>query len=176
MPGRTTVAKRYAESVVAISRQENSWDQWRKDFDLLRDVLRDPKLRLLLESPRVEPGQRREVLDRAVGDRISPSTLNLLRVMGRRGRLGLFEDLLVWFDEMADRELGVRRYTVSSATPLSEEQRQRLRSQLSVAGGQVILTEQVDPALIGGLVLRHEDLIRDYSIKTRLEALRERLN
>lgn len=176
MPGRTTAAKRYAEAVVAIARQEKSWDRWRADFDLLRQVLKDPRLRLLLESPRVEASQRRDLLEQAVGNQVSAATLNLLKVMGRRGRLGLFEDLLTWFDEMADRELGVRRYTVTSATPLSGEQRQQLTTHLGGSGGQVVLTEVVDPGLIGGLVLRHEDMIRDYSIKTRLEALRERLN
>src|SRR5688572_15920111 len=137
MPGRTTAAKRYAEAIVAIARQEKSWDQWRQDFDLLRDVLRDPRLRLLLERPRVERGQRRELLEQAVGDRISANALNLLKVMGRRGRLGLFEDLLTWFDEMADRELGIRRYTVTSATPLSDAQRARLQAQLGGSGGEV---------------------------------------
>ena len=176
MPGRTTAAKRYAEAVAAIARQENSWEQWRNDFDVLRGALAEPKLRVLLTSPRVEAGQRRDLLEQAVGGRVSPNTLNLLKVMGRRGRLGLFEDLLLWFDEIADREQGVRRYQVTSATPLTDAQRERLRTQLGSGGGQIILTEQVDPTLIGGLILRHEDMIRDYSIKTRLETLRERLN
>lgn len=176
MPGRNTAAKRYAEAVVAIARQEKSWQRWRSDFDLLRQVLKDPRLRLLLESPRVEASQRRDLLEQAVGNQVSTATLNLLKVMGRRGRLGLFEDLLTWFDEMADRELGVRRYSVTSAAPLNDQQRQQLTDHLGRSGGQVVLTEVVDPALIGGLVLRHEDMIRDYSIKTRLEALRERLN
>ena len=176
MPGRTTAAKRYAEAVAAIARQQGTWEQWRKDFDVLRDVLSDPKLKALLESPRVESGQRRDALERAVGGRVANDTLNLLKVMGKRNRMGLFEDLLIWFDELADREQGVKRYTVTSATPLSEQQRERLRSQLAGPTGVVILTEKVDPSLIGGIVLRHEDMIRDYSIKTRLESLRERLN
>ena len=176
MPGRTTAAKRYAEAVAAIARQQGTWEQWRKDFDDLREVLADPKLKALLESPRIEAGQRRDALERAVGGRVAADTLNLLKVMGKRNRMGLFEDLLIWFDEMADREQGVRRFTVTSAAPLTEQQRERLRSQLAGSKGIVILTEQVDPTLIGGLVLRHEDMIRDYSIKTRLESLRERLN
>ena len=176
MPGRTTAAKRYAEAVAAIARQNNTWAQWRQDFDVLRDALAEPKLRVLLMSPRIEPGQRRELLEQALGNRVSADTLNLLKVMGRRGKLGLFDDLLVWFDEMADRAQGVRRYHVNSAAPLTEAQRERLRAQLGGGDGVVILTEQVDPSLIGGLVLRHEDMIRDYSIKTRLETLRERLN
>ena len=179
MPGRTTAAKRYAEAVAGIARQENSWEQWRKDFDVLGETLSDPRLRVLLTSPRVEPGQRRELLEQALGGRISTNTLNLLKVMGRRGRLDLFEDLLTWFNEIADREQGVRRFHVTSATPLSEAQRERLRAQLGGGpgtSGQVILTEQVDPGLIGGIVLRHEDTIRDYSIKTRLDTLREHIN
>ena len=50
MPGRTTAAKRYAEAVAAIARQENSWDQWRKDFDVLSETLSDPRLRVLLNG------------------------------------------------------------------------------------------------------------------------------
>jgi F-type H+-transporting ATPase subunit delta len=176
MPGRTTAAKRYAEAVAAIARQENSWEQWRRDFGVLREALAEPRLRVLLTSPRVEPGQRRDLLDQAFGSRVAPATLNLMKVMGRRGRLGLFEDLLVWFDEMADREQGIRRYHVTSAAPLSDAQRERLRTQLGSGRNQVILTEQVDESLIGGLILRHEDMIRDYSIKTRLDTLREHLN
>jgi F-type H+-transporting ATPase subunit delta len=70
----------------------------------------------------------------------------------------------------------VRRFGVTSATPLSDEQRQRLRDHLGASNGQVILTERVDASLLGGLVVQQEDIIRDYSVKARLESLRDRLN
>jgi F-type H+-transporting ATPase subunit delta len=177
MPGRTPAAKRYAEAVAAIARQENSWEQWRRDLDAVRDVTQNPQLRVMLESPRMAAGQRGAMLDQAFGGRVSANTLNLLKVMGRRGRLGLLSDMLVWFDEIADRELGVRRYVVTTAIPLAPEQRAQLRQRLG--GGDertLIIAERVDPSLIGGLVLQQDDIIRDYSIKTRLETLRERLN
>ena len=179
MPGRTTAAKRFAEAVAAIARQDASWEQWRRDLGAIGDALRNAELRLLLESPRASAGQRRELLERAFADKIAPATMNLLKVMARRGRMSLFEDLLVWFNEIADREMGVRRYTVTTAAPLDDEQRRRLRDRLAAPGArdaQLILTERVDPALLGGLVLQQEDVIRDYSVKARLESLRERLN
>ena len=176
MPGRTTAAKRYAEAIAAIARQEGSWDRWRQDLELVSQMIQNPELSLMLESPRVAAGQRGQLLDEALGGRVSAATLNLLKVMGRRGRIPLLPDMLVWFHEMADRALGVRRYTVTTATPLSDDQRQRLRDRLASGGGQVLLTEQVEPKLLGGMVLRHEDLIRDYSIRARLESLRDRLN
>ncbi|MGI8422779.1 MAG: ATP synthase F1 subunit delta [Chloroflexota bacterium] len=176
MPGRTTAAKRYAEAVAAIARQESSWEQWRRDLGLVGEGLQDSELRLMLESPRVNAEQKAALLERAFGGRVAPQVLSLLKVMGKRGRLTLAPDMLKWFDEIADRALGVRRYVVTSATPLTDEQRQRLRSQLGGTTGQLVLTEHVDPAIIGGLIVRHDDMILDFSIKTRLETLRERLN
>ena len=92
-----------------------------------------------------------------------------------------------WFDELADRARGVRRVTVTTAAALTESQRERLLQRLAGAvrarprrrvwrEGTVELTEEVDPAIVGGLVVRQGDIIQDYSIKARLEALRERLN
>ena len=177
MPGRSPAAKRYAEAVAALARQENSWEQWRQDLGTVREALQDPQLRLMLESPRVAAGQRGMLLDQSLGGKVGPNTLNLLKVMGRRGRIGLLSDMLVWFDEIADRQLGVRRYTVTTATRLDESQRAQLRQRLGGGDDQrLILTERVDPSLLGGLVLQQDDIIRDYSIKTRLETLRERLN
>ncbi|HEU5318463.1 MAG TPA: ATP synthase F1 subunit delta, partial [Chloroflexota bacterium] len=170
MPGRTPAAKRYAEAVAAIARQENSWEQWRRDLDAVKEVVQNPQLRVLLESPRLAAGQRGALLDQTLGGKVAANTLNLLKVMGRRGRLGLLTDMLVWFDEIADRELGVRRFVVTTAAPLDDDQRARLRQRLG--GGDertLIITERVDPSLIGGLVLQEEDIIRDFSIKTRLE-------
>ncbi len=176
MPGRTTAAKRFAEAVAALARQDNTWEQWRRELGAVREVLENPQLKLMLESPRGSAGQRGEILEQALGGRVSPLTLNLLKVMGRRGRISLLPDMLTWFDEIADRALGVRRFGVTSATPLSDEQRQRLRGHLGASTGQVILTERVDPSLLGGLVVQQEDIIRDYSVKARLESLRDRLN
>jgi F-type H+-transporting ATPase subunit delta len=177
MPGRTSAGKRYAEAVAGIARQDNSWEQWRRDLGAIGQVLGNPELRLTLESPRILPERKQRLLNESFGGRIAPATLNLLNVMAQRGRLGLLPDMLVWFDEIADRALGVRRYTVTTAAPLTDEQRAQLQQRLGgAAGGQVILTEQVDPSIMGGMVLRHEDVIADYSVRSRLEALRERLN
>ena len=180
MPGRASAAKRYAEAIAGIARQENSWERWHQDLSAVAGLLRgNDALRLSLESPRVRPERKIELLDAAIatgGAQIAAQTANMLRVMARRGRLGLLADVQGWFDELSDRALGVRRYTVTSALPLTPDQRERLQQQLAASGGQAVLTEQVDPSLLGGLILREGDIIRDYSVRTRLAALRERLN
>jgi F-type H+-transporting ATPase subunit delta len=173
MPGRTTAGKRYAEAIAAIARGDNSWERWRQDLAVIGQALQDAELRLTLESPRVSAERKNQVLDQVLGGRVAPATQNLLKVMGRRARLGLLPDVAMWFDELADRALG---YTVTTAAPLTDAQRQELQQRLGTDGGKAVLTERTDPALLGGLVVQHEDIIRDYSIRTRLQSLRDRLN
>lgn len=176
MPGRTTAAKRFAEAIAGIARQEGSWERWRQDLAAITEALKDESLRLALESPRVPFERKAELLDRALGDNVAPQTRNFLKVLSRRSRFNLLPDIATWFNEMSDRELGIRQFSVTSAIALTDREREQLRQRLTPAGGQAVIAEHVDPSLIGGLVLRHEDIIRDYSVRTRLQSLRERLN
>ena len=175
MPGRTTAGKRYAQAVAGLAQASNSWEQWRRDLHVIGDLLKQPQVRLTLENPQVPFQRKEQLLDSALGGQFSPMTSNFLKVMGRRGRFDLLSDVIVWFDELADRALGVRRYTITTATPLAEDHRQVLQRHLG-ADGEAVLTERVDPEILGGIVIRHEDVIRDYSVRARLQTLRDRLN
>jgi F-type H+-transporting ATPase subunit delta len=204
MPVRSSAAKRYAEAAAGLARQDGSWDTWRQDLHTLSQALQDGRLLQALQNERVPAERKRQVVDSLFQGRVSPGARNLLLLLLRRRRLELLGDVGSWFDELADRARGVRRVTVTTAAALTESQRERLLRRLAGASGPpardggpapaggreaeggessrlagrgaVELTEEVDPAIVGGLVVRQGDIIQDYSIKARLEALRERLN
>ena len=183
MPLRSGAAKRFAEAVAGLARQDGSWDRWRRDLSTLAAAAADRRLVLSLESQRVAVARKRELIEGAFGGQVSSGARNLVLVLARRQRLGLLPDLLSWFDQLADRAQGVRRFTVTTAAPLTDEQRARLRQRLAGAGAaaagsgpEVQLSEELDPSLLGGLVVRQGDIIQDYSVRARLEALRDRLN
>ncbi|HEX2324399.1 MAG TPA: ATP synthase F1 subunit delta [Chloroflexota bacterium] len=185
MPVRSSAAKRYAEAAAGLARQDGSWDTWRQDLHTLGQALQDGRLLQALQNERVPAERKRQVVDSLFQGRVSPGARNLLLLLIRRRRLELLGDVGSWFDELADRARGVRRVTVTTAAALTESQRERLLQRLTgasgpaapaVGRGTVELTEEVDPAIVGGLVVRQGDIIQDYSIKARLEALRERLN
>jgi F-type H+-transporting ATPase subunit delta len=191
MPQRSSAAKRYAEAAAGLARQDGSWDTWRQDLLQLSQALQDGRLLQAMQNERVSAERKRQVVDTLFEGRVSPGARNLLLLLARRRRLELLGDVVTWFDELADRARGVRRITVTTAAALTGSQRERLLQRLAdssaalpaapAAGAvgersPVELTEEVDPAIIGGLVVRQGDIIQDYSIKARLEALRERLN
>gem|GEM_PF-404178 len=176
MPARSGAAKRYAEALAGIARQTGAWARWREQLHAAQEVLSDPTVQLTLASPRVGLERKLGLIDTALGERAAPEVRNLLKVMVQRGRFDLLDQVIEWFDEYADRALGIRRFVVTSAVPLTDDQREQLRRRLAGPGGQAVFAERVDPAILGGLVIQHEDVIRDYSVRARLESLRERLN
>lgn len=179
MPRRTTAAKRYAEALAGLARDTGdaaAWQQWRENLHRVAEAFEDPTLRLTLESPRLSAERKEAALRERLGSAVSQETYNLLGLMARRGRVELVPDVVTWFDEFADRALGVSHFTVTTATPLGDDQRAQLRARLTRGQGQAVLTERIDPAILGGMVLQQEDVIRDYSVRARLEALRERMN
>ena len=65
---------------------------------------------------------------------------------------------------------------VTSAVPLSDAQRERLRQDVrAVVNWEPVLDETVDPAVLGGLIIRVQDWVYDASVKSRLESIREQL-
>ncbi len=66
--------------------------------------------------------------------------------------------------------------TVKSAVPLTEEERQALRQKLAPNfGGDIELTCQVDPHILGGVIVRVGDQVIDGSVAGKLEALKKSL-
>jgi F-type H+-transporting ATPase subunit delta len=179
MPARSTAAKRYAEAIAGLARDAGStdaWSRWRDDLERIAQSLDNPVLRLTLESPRVSVERKESLLRERLGGAVSPQAFNLVGLMARRGRVELIPDVLRWFDEFADRALGVKHFVVTSAAPLTDEQRARLTQRLTAGSGQAKITERVDPQILGGLVVQQEDVISDYSVRARLEWLRDRMN
>ena len=170
-----SAAKRYAQAAAAIVTRAETWPQWRQDLETVASTLREGPLLAILRSPTVAAQRKFFMLDQVFGQRVAPEVVNLLKVLVRRGHIATFPEVQRWFVELADQAQRIERFTVTSSVPLTDDAREGLRRRLELDGSQVIVTEQVDPEIIGGLVIRHRDLVQDYSIRGRLEALRDRL-
>ena len=178
MARRSLAAKRYAEAVASIASQAGTWDAWLRDLTQVSDAMADPVIRAILANPNQAANVSHFLDSRAMRDGLRPETIRLLHVMASRRTLGLLPDAVEWLHELADRARGVRRVEVTSAFPLDPSQQRQVQVHLAGDGGDpanVALTLHVDPGIIGGLVIREGDHIRDRSVRARLETLRERM-
>jgi F-type H+-transporting ATPase subunit delta len=80
------------------------------------------------------------------------------------------------YERMADSHLGLEHAKVITAVPLDEEDQKKLSERLAaITGKKIVLTAEVDPAIIGGFVARVGDELIDGSTRAKLEALRRQL-
>ena len=145
-------------------------------FRFGRILAGQPGLRQALEDPSAPADRRVGLLDRLVGERVDPTTRQLLEqaVGAPRGR-GLERAIGELVELAAARRERYVAY-VTAPGPLTEQQEIRLSAALArIYGRSVSLQVEVDPGLLGGLVVRVNDEVIDGSVLSRLSGLRHRL-
>jgi F-type H+-transporting ATPase subunit delta len=101
---------------------------------------------------------------------------SFLLLLFEKGRIGFISNINDFYQKLADELKGVARASLVSATDLSSETIEKIRTTLSKRTGKdIILDVEKDPSLIGGIVTRIGDLVLDGSIKTQLLNMRDSL-
>jgi F-type H+-transporting ATPase subunit delta len=135
-----------------------------------------PDLKTVLAHPRIPGDRKAELVKTVFGPTVSKETLQFLDVLARRERFDKLPGIIVVLDEMVLAAEGKARAVVTSAVPLEEDQKQAVLHKLGTMTGKWIdLTLNVDPKLIGGVVIQVGDRLIDGSVRTQLEQLREGL-
>jgi F-type H+-transporting ATPase subunit delta len=114
------------------------------------------------------------LLERAEVARI---TRNFLFLLVENSRIDSLSDIISAFEDRVDDRLGRVRASVTSAVPLGSEMLSEIEKQVQHLTGkdQVLLSAEVDAALIGGIVTRVGDMVFDGSIRTQLSTIRNQL-
>ena len=104
--------------------------------------------------------------------RLDPLTANFLGVLAQNRRLGELANIVRAFTGMASAHRGEITAEVTSAHALDETQLKALKAQLKARTGRdVAVNLNVDPAILGGLVVKLGSRLFDSSIRTRLNTL-----
>ena len=171
---QASLSGRYALALFELARDARSIDAVEASLATVRDALRDSDdLRTLIASPVVGRGTATKTV-LAVADQLGldATTRSFLGVLAENRRLGELPAIVRAYRTLASRHRGELTAEVTSAHPLTEDQVVELKQQLRQrVGREVAVDLSVDPALLGGLVVRIGSQMIDSSIRTRLNAL-----
>lgn len=135
-----------------------------------------PRFAAILGSPSISIAQKDQILVDTFEGRALPTVVHFLRVLNRHGRLGMLSSVTKEARSTLDRRQNRKPVTVRSAVPLDDGQQAALRDRLAtMIQATPVITLEVDPSLIGGLVVQVGDDVYDASVRTGLERLRGRL-
>ena len=173
----TTIARNYAEALLALARKANELAGYGSMINAVADAMqRDQSLRLFLESPRVSAQDKNAVLARAFQDRMPRLFVLYLQTLVKKRRQMLIPQIAVEYASLVDEIEGRIHAQVTVAREPSDADRAEIAAQLSrVLGRQVVPHVAVNPAILGGLVVRVGDTVMDGSVRRRLAQLRTRL-
>ena len=150
-------------------------ERWRSELRTIAATLADPQLRAILEDPKIHLGDKENLINKCLPG-ISQLALNFTYLLVAKQRLSILEQIVSEYELMADAYLGLEHAKVITAIPLDEGDQKKLSDRLAaITGKKIVLTTEVDPAIIGGFVARVGDRLIDGSTKAKLEALRRTL-
>ena len=175
MAQRSTSALRYAEAVFQVARDTNSYDTWLRELGEVEQLLTDPLAAQVLLSPVVPRDRKTAILEQALSG-LGQQTRNFVGLLVRRERLELIPQINAALRELIDEARGVEVARVTTAAPLTDDERQLVVARLAErTGKQIRIEEQLDPSIMGGVVAQVGDEIIDGSVRGRLESLRRAL-
>jgi len=177
MAERDRVVDGYASALLSVAEAEDALDEVEDELFRFGRILETASdLRDALIDPALPVERKKAVLHDLLGDKASSHTLNMLGFVIEQGRARQLEKIAEGVSRMAAERRRRVVAEVRTAVPLTDEQRVRLAETLARATGkQVELKVLVDPGVIGGAVARVGDQVFDGTVRSRLEAAKERL-
>jgi F-type H+-transporting ATPase subunit delta len=176
MAGRDSAARRYAEAAFQVALRDDMVAGWRSGLDAAARITADQTVGHLLANPAVALETRLEMAGSIFGPVVERPVLNLIGLILRRGRIDQLPRVAAEFQRLDNARQGITIATATSAAPLSPDEVRALTARMEqFTGGRVELDLQVDPSLLGGLVVRVGDRLIDGSVRGRLERLRNQL-
>lgn len=178
-PMMASVAGRYASALFDLASEQKQLGEVEQDMIRLQGMLAESAdLRRMVKSPVISAADQANAIA-AIAQKaaLSPLGVNFLRLLARNRRLFAVEDMIKAFRQIVARHRGEVNADVTSAHALSEAQMQALEDTLkaSAGGKNVKITTHVDPALLGGLVVKMGSRMIDSSLRTKLDNLKTRM-
>jgi F-type H+-transporting ATPase subunit delta len=178
MADLSTVARPYARAVFDVAVAQGKLDEWSKALAAAALIVEDPTAHAYLGRPALGADERTAFLADLCG-RVDDARLlaadagrNLLGVLSENDRLEALGEISVQFDALKARRENRVKVTIVAAAAVDPAQAEvisvALRRKL---GREVELEIEVDPSLVGGAVIRAQDMVIDGSVQTRLKRL-----
>ena len=168
----TTLARPYARAAFEHARAAGDLAAWQTALTELAAITAEPKVAAAMHDPNQTSTQRASTLSSLAGEAAPPAVANLLAIMADNGRLSLLPEVAMLFDQLKQAVESTVAVHVTSAYPLSDAETQQLADTMQEKlARSITLTSETDPSLLGGALIRADDLMIDGSVRGRLNKL-----
>jgi len=179
MADNNTIARPYAQALFELAQDAGELGPWAESLEVARELLDSGEVVAFLSDPHFSDERRLEFLTGLFSKAGAPKLAggdrrgtNFLRLLLEYRRVGVLPEIAQHFDVLKAEVENVVDVTVTSASPISDAQRDSISAALRARlGREVKLEAEIDENLIGGAVIKAGDVVIDGSLRARLQGL-----
>jgi len=170
------IAAVYARSLFEVAQEQNKLDTVREQLGAFADALDETReLQVFFFSPYFSTQEKQDGLGRAVTD-ADDTVVNFLKLLIENHRMPVIFRVRREFDRLWQEENKLLPVTVTSAVTLDDATVKHIGDRIAEqTNRKVDLSSNVDPEILGGIVVRVGNSVLDASIRARLEKLRKQV-
>ena len=172
MESNTKTARPYAIAAFRQAQEEGDTARWSQMLSVIVTVASDPTMIGLVANPKARREQLADLVIDVCGDALTDTGRNFVRILAENRRLGIVRDIAAAYE--AERARAEKRsdVKVTSAYKLTAAEENAITVAMTKRlGTKVDLSVDVDPELIGGLVIRSGDMVIDGTLRGQLAQL-----
>jgi F-type H+-transporting ATPase subunit delta len=173
----TTIGRNYAEALLELARRANDLRGWGELVDQVAESMESNRsLRVFLESPRVSAAEKNRIIGRAFDGQLPKTFVRFLQALVNHRRQMLVPEIAREYHALVDEVEGRIHANVTVAREATDGDKKSIAKQLSKSFGKEVVPHiAVNPAILGGLVVRVGDTVLDGSVRRRLATLKSRM-
>jgi F-type H+-transporting ATPase subunit delta len=174
---QSTIARNYAEALLELAKRAEDLRGWGTLIQSIADAMRgDPRLRVFLETPRVDAATKNALLRKALADRAPSKFVRFVESVVSHRRQMLIPEIAQEYMDLVDQAENRMHANVTVALEADEKTRKLIADRLSKVFAKTVVPHlTVDPRILGGVVVRIGDTVMDGSVRRKLGSLRQRL-
>lgn len=173
-----TYARRYSQAIFRMALQEKDLNRWQTDLRKVATLLKDSALATLIANPKITGEEKSKTLAQRLGE-INPLVIKLVLLLAAKGKVAAIDDIAEEYQALVDNYRGIEGTEIAEITtaiPLDDADKLKIAQRITeIVGKPVQLRPKVDPAIIGGIIIRVGDKLIDGSLRSKLAALRKDL-
>lgn len=172
------VSKTYSEALFEVALEENKMDLFLDELSFVLETFEiHGDFYELFKTPLVKVDEKKEVIEKVFGDKLSKEMNNFLKIIIDKRR-GHFIEQIKWsYEDMVNKHKGIVKAVAITAVPLKKEDKMILQNKLSSLTGKTVnLSNEIEESVVGGILIKIGDKVIDGTIKSRLEEMKESLS
>lgn len=167
-----TVGKSYAAAIFELAEDRECLDIVSQELQSLADAVgAEQEFKIFFHNPCISYNQKQKILDDIFSDKLNRLTLDFASVVLKNGKMAFLEDIKQCLDRLIDEKKGLRFIEIILPGNIDAQKKADIVNRIEQACGCRVKAEFViNPEIIGGIIIRQNDVIIDNSIKTALDS------